>query len=141
MTVIGFHASHEQSPPSELLAAVQRAEQVGFDAAMCSDHFAPWSERQGHSGYSWIWLGAALATTRLPFGVVTTPGQRAHPAIDAQAIATLGELFPGRFWAALGSGENIYEHITGEPWPLERDVVTALHPARFLVRDLKRLKA
>lgn len=117
MTVIGFHASHEQSPPSELLAAVQRAEQVGFDAAMCSDHFAPWSERQGHSGYSWSWLGAALATTRLPFGVVTAPGQRAHPAIVAQAIATLGELFPGRFWAALGSGENINEHITGEPWP------------------------
>lgn len=117
MTVIGFHASHEQSPPSELLAAVQRAEQLGFEAAMCSDHFAPWSERQGHSGYSWSWLGAALATTRLPFGVVTAPGQRAHPATVAQAIATLGELFPGRFWAALGSGENINEHITGEPWP------------------------
>jgi probable non-F420 flavinoid oxidoreductase len=116
VTVIGFHASHEQAPPSELLAAVQRAEQVGFDAAMCSDHFAPWSERQGHSGYSWSWLGAALATTRLPFGVVTAPGQRAHPAIVAQAIATLAELFPGRFWAALGSGENINEHLTGEPW-------------------------
>lgn len=117
MTVVGFHASHEQCPPSELLAAVQRAEQLGFDAAMCSDHFAPWSERQGQSGYSWSWLGAALATTRLPIGVVTAPGQRAHPAIVAQAIATLGELFPGRFWAALGSGENINEHITGEPWP------------------------
>ena len=117
MTVIGFHASHEQSPPSELLAAVQRAEQVGFEAAMCSDHYAPWSERQGHSGYSWSWLGSALATTRLPFGVVTAPGQRAHPAMVAQAIATLAELFPGRFWAALGSGENINEHVTGEPWP------------------------
>jgi len=117
VTVIGFHASHEQSPPSELLAAVQRAEQVGFDAAMCSDHFAPWSERQGHSGYSWSWLGGALATTSLPFGVVTAPGQRAHPAMVAQAIATLAELFPGRFWAALGSGENINEHVTGEPWP------------------------
>jgi len=117
VTVIGFHASHEQSPPSELLAAVQRAEQVGFEAAMCSDHYAPWSERQGHSGYSWSWLGSALATTRLPFGVVTAPGQRAHPAMVAQAIATLAELFPGRFWAALGSGENINEHVTGEPWP------------------------
>ncbi len=117
MTVIGFHASHEQSPPSELLAAVQRAQQVGFEAAMCSDHYAPWSERQGHSGYSWSWLGSALATTSLPFGVVTAPGQRAHPAMVAQAIATLAELFPGRFWAALGSGENINEHVTGEPWP------------------------
>lgn len=117
MTVIGFHASHEQAPPSELLDAVQRAEQVDFEAAMCSDHFAPWSVRQGESGYSWSWLGAALATTRLPFGVVTAPGQRAHPAIVAQAIATLGEMFPGRFWAALGSGEAINEHITGDAWP------------------------
>ena len=124
MTVIGFHASHEQCPPSELLEAVQRAEQCGFDAAMCSDHFAPWSERQGHAGYSWSWLGAALATTRVPFGVVTAPGQRAHPAIVTQAIATLGEMFPGRFWAALGSGENVNEHITGDEWP-DRDARNA----------------
>lgn len=117
MTVVGFHASHEQAPPSELLEAVQRAEEAGFDAAMCSDHFAPWSERQGQSGYSWSWLGAALATTRLPMGVVTAPGQRAHPAIVAQAIGTLGEMFPGRFWAALGSGENVNEHVTGDAWP------------------------
>jgi probable non-F420 flavinoid oxidoreductase len=84
---------------------------------MCSDHFSPWSTSQGESGFAWSWLGAALATTELPFGVVTAPGQRYHPAIIAQAIATLAEMFPGRFWAALGSGENSNEHITGEPWP------------------------
>ncbi len=117
MTVIGFHASHEQAPPSRLLDAVRLAEQAGFEAAMCSDHFAPWSVRQGHSGYSWSWLGAALASTRLRFGVVTAPGQRAHPAVVAQAIGTLGEMFPGRFWAALGSGEAVNEHITGNAWP------------------------
>ncbi|GEK80894.1 TIGR03885 family FMN-dependent LLM class oxidoreductase [Agrococcus baldri] len=117
MAIIGFHASHEQIAPSALLRHVQHAERAGFGAAMCSDHLAPWSVRQGHSGHSWSWLGAALATTELPFGVVTAPGQRAHPAVVAQAIGTLGEMFPGRFWAALGSGENVNEHVTGEPWP------------------------
>jgi probable non-F420 flavinoid oxidoreductase len=117
MTVIGFHNSHEQIHPRELLAAVQHAEEAGFTAAMCSDHFAPWNLEQGHSGFAWSWLGAAMATTGLPFGVVNAPGQRYHPAIVAQAIATLGAMFPGRFWAALGSGENMNEHVTGDPWP------------------------
>ena len=117
MPIVGFHASHEQLPPSRLLAAVQAAEAAGFTAAMCSDHLAPWSERQGHSGYAWSWLGAAMQATSMPFGVVTAPGQRYHPAITAQAIATLGELFPGRSWAALGSGEALNEHVTGDPWP------------------------
>ncbi|SDS11877.1 TIGR03885 family FMN-dependent LLM class oxidoreductase [Agrococcus carbonis] len=117
MAVIGFHASHEQIAPSALLRDVQHAEEVGFEAAMCSDHLAPWSRRQGHSGYAWSWLGAALATTSLRFGVVTAPGQRYHPVIAAQRVATLGEMFPGRFWAALGSGEAMNEHVTGEGWP------------------------
>jgi len=117
MVTVGYHASHEQLPPSELLAAVQAAEAAGFQAAMCSDHFAPWSERQGHSGHAWAWLGAALQATDLSFGVVTAPGQRFHPAVAAQAIASLGEMFPGRFWAALGSGEAVNEHITGDRWP------------------------
>ncbi len=117
MTIIGFHASHEQIAPAELLDAVVLAQQAGFTAAMCSDHFAPWSERQGQSGFAWSWLGAALQATSLPFGVVTAPGQRYHPAIVAQAIATLGSMFEGRFWAALGSGENANEHITGDAWP------------------------
>ena len=117
MATIGFHASHEQLAPSRLLAAVRAAEAAGFQAAMCSDHLAPWSTRQGHSGFAWSWLGAALQATSLGFGVVNAPGQRYHPAIIAQAIATLGEMFPGRFWAALGSGEALNEHVTGEPWP------------------------
>ncbi|MGC5052995.1 TIGR03885 family FMN-dependent LLM class oxidoreductase [Micromonospora sp. DT48] len=117
MTAIAFHASHEQIHPRELLAAVVHAEHVGFDAAMCSDHFAPWSERQGHSGFAWSWLGSALQATGLSFGVVNAPGQRYHPAIIAQAIGTLAAMYPGRFWAALGSGEAANEHITGDVWP------------------------
>ena len=84
---------------------------------MSSDHFSPWSARQGESGFAWSFLGAALATTGLPFGVVNAPGQRYHPAIIAQAIATLAQMFPGRFWAALGSGEASNERVTGEVWP------------------------
>ena len=117
MTVIGFHASHEQVHPTKLLDAVIQAEQAGFTAAMCSDHLAPWSERQGHSAFAWSWLGAALQATSLPFGIVNAPGQRYHPAVIAQAIATLGAMYPGRFWAALGSGENSNEHVTGDAWP------------------------
>ena len=117
MTRFGFHASHEQVSPRQLLADVQRAEQAGFEMAMCSDHFSPWSRRQGHSGYAWSWLGAALATTSLRLGCVSAPGQRYHPAVVAQKIATLGQMFPGRFWVALGSGEASNEHITGEGWP------------------------
>ena len=117
MTVVGFHASHEQIPPRQLLQDVQHAEQAGFDAAMCSDHFAPWGQRQGESGYAWSWLGAALATTALRFGCVCAPGYRYHPAIVAQAAATLSQMFPGRFWVALGSGEWANEHIVGGRWP------------------------
>jgi probable non-F420 flavinoid oxidoreductase len=117
MATVGFHASHEQLAPSALLAALRRAEGAGFQTGLCSDHLAPWSERQGHSGHAWTWLGAALAATSLPMGVVTAPGQRYHPVITAQAIATLGEMFPGRFWAALGSGEALNEHVTGDRWP------------------------
>ena len=138
MPIVGFHASHEQIPPSGLLAAVQAAEAAGFQAAMCSDHLAPWSERQGESGHAWSWLGAAMQATSLPFGVVTAPGQRSHPAITAQAIATLGELFPGRFWAALGSGEALNEHVTGDPWPAKADRDARLLECVEVIRALLR---
>lgn len=138
MPTVGFHASHEQLPPSRLLAAVQAAEAAGFTAGMCSDHLAPWSERQGHSGHAWSWLGAAMQATSLPFGVVTAPGQRFHPAVTAQAIATLGELFPGRFWAALGSGEALNEHVTGEPWPSKPDRDARLLECVDVIRALLR---
>jgi probable non-F420 flavinoid oxidoreductase len=117
MPRIGWHASHEQIPPSVLLRDVRHAEEAGFQVGMSSDHFSPWSSRQGESGFAWSWLGAALATTGLPFRVVTAPGQRYHPAIVAQAIATLAEMFPERLWVCLGTGEASNEHVTGDRWP------------------------
>lgn len=117
MPKVGYHASHEQFAPRELLELVQRAERARFDVAMCSDHFHPWSHAQGESGHAWSWLGAAMATTGMPFGVVTSPVGRYHPAVVAQAAATLAQMFPRRFWLAAGSGEALNEAITGEPWP------------------------
>ena len=117
MPIVGLHHSHEQIAPSALLEVARAAESAGFDAGMSSDHFSPWSVRQGESGFAWSWLGAALAQTSLPFGVVNAPGQRYHPAIVAQAAATLCEMFPGRLWIALGTGEASNEHITGARWP------------------------
>jgi coenzyme F420-dependent glucose-6-phosphate dehydrogenase len=118
--MIGYHASHEQFKPSLLLDLVQMAEKAGFTSVNSSDHFHPWSERQGESGHSFSWLGAAMAITSIPFSVVCAPGQRYHPAIVAQASATLEEMFPGRFSIALASGEALNERITGEKWP-EKD--------------------
>ena len=145
MPVIGLHCSHEQIPPSRLLEHVREAEAAGFNAAMSSDHFSPWSERQGESGFAWSFLGAALQATGLPFGIVNAPGQRYHPAIVAQAAATLCELFPGRLWVALGSGEASNEHITGERWPSKAgrnarlrecvDVMRALFAGEFVDHD------
>jgi probable non-F420 flavinoid oxidoreductase len=118
--LIGLHCSHEQIPPSRLLAHAVEAEAAGFGLGMSSDHFSPWSERQGESGFAWSFLGAAMQATALPWGIVNAPGQRYHPAIVAQAAATLCELFPGRLWVALGTGEASNEHITGAPWPPKR---------------------
>ena len=134
--IIGFHASHEQFRPDRLLRLVQAAEAAGFDAAMCSDHWAPWSEEQGESGFAWSWLGAALATTSLPFGVVNAPGQRYHPAIIAQAAATLNVMFPDRFWIAIGSGQLLNEHITGDRWPTKPERNERLREAADIMRLL-----
>lgn len=117
MTRLGYHASHEQFSPKALLRLVKRAEDAGFACAKSSDHFHPWSERQGQSGYAWSWLGSALEATRFPIGIISAPGYRYHPAVLAQAIATAGDMYPGRTWVALGSGEAINEAITGVYWP------------------------
>lgn len=114
---IGYHASHEQFKPSELTGLVRLAQQAGFSQVLSSDHFFPWGQSQGESGFAWSWLGAAMQATELTFGIVNAPGQRYHPAIIAQAVATLCEMFPRRFWIAVGSGQFLNEHITAERWP------------------------
>jgi coenzyme F420-dependent glucose-6-phosphate dehydrogenase len=118
---------------------VRHAEAAGFDAAFSSDHIHPWSPKQGQSGFIWAWLGAAMqATQRLQFGGITVPGGwRYHPAVVAQAIATLGQIFPGRLpWIALGSGEALNEHVVGAPWPLKRERNSLLREGARIIRKL-----
>ena len=133
---LGYHASHEQFSPRELLDLVQAAERAGFERAMCSDHLMPWGAAQGHSGFAWSWLGAAMATTALPFGVVNAPGFRYHTVVIAQAAATLQQMFPDRFWIAVGSGEALNEHVTGEPWPPKAERNARLLESATVMRRL-----
>lgn len=136
MTELGYHASHEQFTPSDLLRWVQLAEEVGFDHAMASDHFHPWSERQGESGHVWSWLGAAMQATDLTYGTVNAPGYRYHPAIVAQAAATLREMHPERLWVALGSGQLLNEGITGTDWPIKDERNARLAECAEVMHDL-----
>lgn len=137
MTKVGYHASHEQFKPSELLRYVQLAEQAGFNCSLSSDHFHPWSEQQGQSGFAWSWLGAAMqATPTLSYRVVNAPGQRYHPAIVAQAAATLADLFPRRFWITVGSGQALNERITGEKWLCKSDRNARLKECVDIMRAL-----
>ncbi|HMA33527.1 MAG TPA: TIGR03557 family F420-dependent LLM class oxidoreductase [Chloroflexia bacterium] len=118
MGTLGYAAMFEQFTPTDLLRYAQQAEQTGFGAVMASDHFHPWTPGQGQSGFVWAWMGALGATTQLRFGTgVTPPGYRYHPAILAQAAATLEAMFPGRFYLGLGAGEALNEHIVGGYWP------------------------
>ena len=115
---VGYAAMFEQFHPTELLGWCRQAEESGFTSVMASDHFHPWTPDQGQSAFVWSWLGALGATTSLRFGTgVTPPGFRYHPAIIAQAAATLEAMYPGRFWLGLGAGEALNEHVVGEYWP------------------------
>lgn len=135
MSSIGFHASHELYSPRELLELTQLAYKAGFQTASCSDHYNPWSA-DGQSGFAWSWLGAALERVPLQFGTVCAAGQRYHPAIIAQAAATLSEMYPGRFWLAVGTGQNLNEHITGDAWPAKERRQQRLFECVSIIRQL-----
>jgi probable non-F420 flavinoid oxidoreductase len=137
---VGYHCSHEQHAPSSLLEHARNAARTGFTAAMCSDHLMPWlpDDGQGQSGFAWSWLGAAMAATPMSFGTVTAPGDRYHPVITAQAVATLGEMYPARFWVALGTGEAINEHVTGNDWPAKSARCERLRESVDIIRALLR---
>jgi coenzyme F420-dependent glucose-6-phosphate dehydrogenase len=119
MARIGYAAMLEQFHPTDLLEWCAQAEAAGFSAGfMVSEHFHPWTPQQGHSAFAWSFMGALGLRTTLPFGTaVTCPGFRYHPAVIAHAAATLGAMFPGRFWLGLGAGEALNEHIVGGEWP------------------------
>src|SRR3984885_15651328 len=119
MVKLGYKLMSEEHGPNDLVRNAKRAEAAGFDFAAISDHFFPWLMEQGHSPFAWSVLGAAAqATSRLGLmSAVTCPTVRYHPAIIAQAAATLGLLSVGRFTLGLGAGERLNEHIVGHGCP------------------------
>jgi G6PDH family F420-dependent oxidoreductase len=119
MTDFGYTMMTEQSPPDQLVRDLQMAEEAGFGFSVISDHYQPWLESQGHSGYCWSILGAAAqATERIGLMTyVTCPILRYHPAVVAQKAATMQILSGNRFRLGLGAGENLNEHVVGQRWP------------------------
>src|SRR5699024_11672706 len=119
MVDVGFKLMAETFPPSEIVRQARLAEEAGFDFVEVSDHYHPWLFSHGHSGFAWSMLGAAAqATDRIGLATgVTCPFLRYHPAIIAQAAATVALLSDGRFVLGLGAGESLNEHIVGERWP------------------------
>ncbi|MEP7082096.1 MAG: TIGR03557 family F420-dependent LLM class oxidoreductase [Chloroflexota bacterium] len=119
MTKIGYAAMLEQFHPNDLLDWCEQAEAAGFSAGFqVSEHFHPWTPQQGQAAFAWSFMGALGQRTKLPFGTaVTCPGFRYHPAVIAHAAATLGAMYPGRFWLGLGAGEALNEHVIGGEWP------------------------
>src|SRR3954464_12329202 len=112
-----FAGSHEEFAPSELLRQAQAAERAGFDGLGCSDHFAPWFPG-GESRSAWLHLGPLGQLTKLPIGAGVTPViHRYHPGVIAQAFMSLEELFGGRVFLGVGSGESLNETPLGLDWP------------------------
>ena len=135
---IGFTLSSEEQGPKELVHLARGAEEAGFSFATISDHFHPWTSHQGNSPFVWSVLGAiAEATNQIRVGTaVTCPLIRIHPAIVAQAAATVAEMMPGRFFLGVGTGENLNEHVTGQRWPSANERRELLKEAIEVVRSL-----
>jgi coenzyme F420-dependent glucose-6-phosphate dehydrogenase len=124
-------------PSSDLLRQAVEAERTGFDGIGCSDHLQPWWE-PGESGHAWVWLGAAgQATERVSLGTAVTPaGPRYHPVLIAQAWATLEEMYPGRVYLGVGSGESLNESPLGAEWPPVGEQIERMEEALETIRAL-----
>ena len=135
---IGYFLSSEEFGPAELVRQARMAEQAGFDGLWISDHFHPWNDEQGHSGFVWSTIGAlSQATERMEVTTaVTCPTIRIHPAVIAQAAATSAVLLEGRFTLGLGSGEALNEHIFGDRWPQAEERLEMLEEAVEVIREL-----
>ncbi|MDP9796924.1 coenzyme F420-dependent glucose-6-phosphate dehydrogenase [Catenuloplanes nepalensis] len=138
MVRFGYKASAEQFSPVELLDFTVQAEESGFDSVFISDHLQPWRHTHGHAPAALPWLGAALArTSRVAIGTsVLTPTFRYHPAMVAQAFATLGLIAPGRVILGVGSGESLNEVPLGTVWPEPKERFARLKEAVTLIKQL-----
>jgi len=135
---VGYSLSCEEHRPDDLVRFARRAEEAGFAYASISDHYHPWIGRQGNSPFVWSVLGGiARETQRLRVGTgVTCPTTRYHPAIVAQAAATVAAMMPGRFFLGVGTGEYLNEHIFGDRWPPHEVRAQMLEKAISIIRSL-----
>jgi G6PDH family F420-dependent oxidoreductase len=138
MVSFGYKLMSEEHSPSTLVQNAVRAEQVGFEFAAISDHFSPWLEEQGHSPFAWSVIGAIANATSVIglMTAVTCPTMRYHPAIVAQAAATMALLSNNRFTLGLGSGERLNEHIVGTGWPGIAERQSRLNEAIEIIKGL-----
>ena len=138
MVDIGYKLASEEHGPLDLVCSARQAEDAGFSFAMVSDHYHPWTTRQGESPFGWGVIGGISQVTadlELVTGV-TCPTMRIHPGIIAQAAATAAAMMPGRFVLGLGSGENLNEHIFGDRWPPAPVRIEMLEEAVEVIRAL-----
>ena len=138
MTVqFGYAAMLEQFHPTELLDFCATAEASGFSGVMAADHVQPWVPQQGQAAFVWSFMTAAAERTRGDIGPgVTCPSFRQHPAVIAQAAATLQAMYPGRFWLGLGSGEALNEHFIADYWPEAPERISRMFESIEIIRKL-----
>ena len=134
---IGYFLSSEEFGPRELVEQARMAQDAGFEALWISDHFHPWNDAQGQSGFVWGTIGALTQAVDLPIGTaVTCPTVRMHPAVVAQAAATAAVQTGGRFTLGVGTGEALNEHILGDAWPPAKVRRAMLEEAVRIMREL-----
>lgn len=138
MPTLGYHLSSEEHEPNDLVQYAQQAEERGFEFALISDHYHPWVEQQGESPFVWSTLGGiAQVTDEIRVGTgVTCPTMRYHPAIIAQATATVANMFDDRFFFGIGTGERLNEHVEGHRWPPHHVRIEMLEEAVEIIREL-----
>jgi G6PDH family F420-dependent oxidoreductase len=137
MTEFGYFLSSEELSPTELIVTAQQAERAGFERIWISDHYHPWTREQGESAFVWSVLGAIAASTKLHMTTaVTCPTDRIHPAVIAQATATMASIAPGRFSFGVGSGERLNENTLVGHWPPTPIRLQRLEEAIGVIREL-----
>ena len=134
---VGYAAMLEQFHPTEAIELSAYAEAHGFSGVMAADHFQPWVPAQGQSAFVWNVLAALGERTRGDIGPgVTAPTFRWHPAMVAQASATLAAMYPGRHWLGLGSGEALNEHVVAGYWPEAPERINRMFEAIEIIKKL-----
>ncbi len=134
---VGYAAMLEQFGPMEVVEYSEYAESRGFSGVMAADHFQPWVPAQGQAPFVWNVLSALGERTRGDIGPgVTCPSFRWHPAMVAQASATLAAMYPGRHWLGLGSGEALNEHVVAGYWPEAPERINRMFEAIEVIKKL-----